>query len=97
MRPSNKVTSSPRLGCTKALVQQDSLIFNSQEMCDQSKINLGKSMSEKRFASQITGTDRIPMKMLRFSCFCNKLLSPKDSLNQYSCFKTLIYSLQHFP
>ena len=97
MRPSNQVTSGPRLGCTKAPEKQDSFIFDSHEMCDQSKTNLGKSMSEKRFASQITGTDRIPMKMLRFSCFCNKLLSPKNSLNQYSYFKTLIYSLQHFP
>lgn len=97
MRPSNRVTSSPRSGCTKAPVKQDSFIFDSQEMCDQSKISLGKSTSEERFASQITGTDRTPMKILRFCCFRNKLLRPKDSLNQYSYFKTLMYSHQHFP
>lgn len=97
MRPSNRVASSPRSGFAKAAVKQDSYIFYSQEMCDQSKINLGKSISEERFASQITGTNRIAMIMLRFNYFHNMLLSAKESLNQYSDFKTLIYSLKRLP
>ena len=66
-------------------------------MCGQSEINLGKSMSEERFASQITGTNRIPMITLRFNYFHNMLLSAKESFNQYSDFKTLIHSLKRLP
>lgn len=88
MRPPNRVTSSPRSDAQK--LQQNKIhLYSIHRKCViNPKSTLENLRLEERFASQITGRDRTPMKILRFCCFCNKLLRPKDSLNQYSYFKT---------
>lgn len=72
-------------------------MFYLWEMCGQSTFDLRKYIYEQKFASHSTDTKKIPTIMLRFSCFHNMLLSPKDPPNQYFYFKAFIYSLKHLP